>query len=183
MTEKINHGDSPAPVTPRVRRDWLPWSEEKEMRLRDKIIAEARSWIKTPYVQQADVKGGGVDCSMLLVRCWVDSGIVYPFEPRPYPANWHMHHSTERYLDWMENVGIEVEHPQPGDVAIFRFGRCFSHGGIIVENNQLISASSTHRRVVRSNLNEPWLFVDAAQNKPRLRKFYDVFARLRQSVT
>jgi uncharacterized protein YijF (DUF1287 family) len=27
----------------------------------------------------------------------------------------------------------EVETPQPGDVVLYRIGRCFAHGGIVVE--------------------------------------------------
>lgn len=180
MTEKIDHGASPAPVLPSVRRDMRPWMPEKEEKLRRAIVSEAMSWIGTPYVQQGDIKGAGVDCSMLLVRCWVDARIVDRFDPRPYPPNWHMHHSTERYLDWMEHVGVEVDTPKPGDVAIFMFGRCFSHGGVVVDNQQLVSASAGHKKVIRSGLNDAWLYYHAG--KPRPRKYFDVFAKLRQSV-
>ena len=68
--------------------------------MREKIIAEARSWIGTPYHNCADVKGVGVDCGMLIVRVFVDLGLVPPFDPRPYPRDWHMHNSDEeRYLN------------------------------------------------------------------------------------
>jgi len=52
--------------------------------MREKIVAEARSWIGTPYHNCADIKGVGVDCGMLLVRVFVDLGLVEPFDPRPY---------------------------------------------------------------------------------------------------
>ena len=42
--------------------------------MREKIVAEARSWIGTPYHNCADIKGVGVDCGMLLVRVFVDLG-------------------------------------------------------------------------------------------------------------
>jgi cell wall-associated NlpC family hydrolase len=32
------------------------------------VVAEARTWIKTPWRHMADIKGAGVDCAMLLVR-------------------------------------------------------------------------------------------------------------------
>ena len=36
------------------------------------VVAEARSWIGTPYHHAADVKGHGVDCAMLLIRVYCD---------------------------------------------------------------------------------------------------------------
>ena len=52
---------------------------------RTAVVAAARSWIGTPYHNCADVIGTGVDCGMLLVRVFVDSGLCAPFDPRPYP--------------------------------------------------------------------------------------------------
>ena len=60
---------------------------------RQQIVAEARSWIGTRYHACADAKGTGVDCGMLLVRVFVDCGLVAPFDPRPYPIDWHLHRS------------------------------------------------------------------------------------------
>ena len=33
-----------------------------ESEARAAVIAEARTWIKTPWVHAADIKGAGVDC-------------------------------------------------------------------------------------------------------------------------
>ena len=102
-----------------------------ETQQRAAIAAEARKWIGTPYHDNGDIRGVGVDCGMLLVRVFVDLGLVPPFDPRPYPRDWMMHNDEEKYLGWVkENCG-EVETPQAGDIAVFRFGRCYSHGGII----------------------------------------------------
>ena len=101
------------------------------------VIAAARSWIGTPYHNCADVKGVGVDCGMLLVRVFVDTGLCEPFDPRPYPPDWHLHRSEEKYLGFVFDRAHEVEMPQSGDVAVFRFGRCYSHGGIVVDTEPL----------------------------------------------
>ena len=98
------------------------------------MVAEARSWVGTPYHGCADVKGAGVDCGMLLVRVFVDLGLTEPFDPRPYPSDWHLHRSEERYLGFVFERGREVAEPQPGDVAVFRYGRCYSHGGIVTRS-------------------------------------------------
>lgn len=99
---------------------------------RQAVVDEARSWIGTSYHHEGDVKGAGVDCGMLLVRVFVDLGLVPPFDPRPYPPDWMMHRSEERYLGFVLDRAAEVETPAPGDVALWRHGRSFSHGGIVV---------------------------------------------------
>jgi cell wall-associated NlpC family hydrolase len=98
---------------------------------RARVVAEARTWIGTPYHSCADVKGAGVDCGMLIVRVFVDCSLVAPFDPRPYPIDWHLHRSEERYLGFVFDHAHEIACPQPGDVALFKYGRCYSHGGIV----------------------------------------------------
>jgi cell wall-associated NlpC family hydrolase len=95
------------------------------------VVAAARSWIGTPYHNCADIKGAGVDCGMLLVRVFVDLNLCPPFDPRPYPVDWHLHRSEERYLGFIFDRGAEVAQPPPGDVMVLRYGRCYSHGGIV----------------------------------------------------
>lgn len=95
------------------------------------VIAEARKWIGTPYHSCADVRGAGVDCGMLIVRTFVDCGLIAPFDPRPYPEDWHLHRSEERYLGFVLERCVEVAVPKSGDIAVFRYGRCYSHGAIV----------------------------------------------------
>lgn len=98
---------------------------------RAKIVAEARTWIGTPYHSCADVRGVGVDCGMLILRVFVDTGLCEPFDPRPYAEDWHLHRSEEKYLGFIFDRCKEVQAPSPGDVMVFRYGRCYSHGGIV----------------------------------------------------
>ena len=108
-------------------------SHAPETEQRAAVVAAARTWIRTPYHHAADVIGprGGVDCAMLLVRVYVDLGLVEAFDPRPYTRDWMMHRSEERYLGFLLARARMVEEPLPGDVMLFRVGRCFSHGGIV----------------------------------------------------
>lgn len=108
-----------------------------EAEQRAAVVAEARSWIGTKYHNCADIKGVGVDCGMLLVRCFVDLGLVPPFDPRPYAQDWHLHRDAERYLGWVRSWCGEVAAPRPGDIVVFKYGRCFSHGGIVTEADPL----------------------------------------------
>ena len=95
------------------------------------VVAAARAWIGTPYHHMADIKGVGVDCGMLLVRIYCDLGLVTPFDPRPYTKDWMLHREEERYLGILLARGRAVSKPDAGDIILFRFGRCYSHGGIV----------------------------------------------------
>ena len=83
------------------------------------VVAAARSWIATPYHHMADVKGVGVDCAMILVRVYVDLGLVEPFDPRPYTEDWFIHRDEERYMGFLLARARDVAGPQPGDVMLF----------------------------------------------------------------
>jgi hypothetical protein len=104
-----------------------------EAEQRTAVVAEARSWLRTPYRNQAFVKGLGVDCGFLLIEVYAACGLIERFDPRPYSDHWHLHRSEERYLGWVERFAHPVAQPGPGDVVLWRLGRCFSHGGIVTE--------------------------------------------------
>lgn len=126
--------------------------------LRQQIVAEARSWIGTPYVHLGDIKGVGVDCAMILVRVFATVGIVpADFDPRPYEPEWYLHRDEERYMAGMENFCVRTESPQPGDMALYRFGRTASHGAIIVDENYVIHAYRPHRNVELCERSAPYL--------------------------
>ncbi len=108
---------------------------------RQAVIDVARRWLGTPYHHLGDVPGVGVDCSMLLVRVYVETRLMAPFDPRPYPTDWHLHRSEEKYIDWIKGRAVPTDDPGPGDMVLFRFGRTFSHGGIVVEWPRIIHSA------------------------------------------
>lgn len=110
--------------------------------LQQAVVAEARTWLGTKHIHQAAVKGAGVDCAFLLVRVYHAVGLIPVIDPRPYPRDWHLHRSDERYLGWVEQYADRVETPEPGDVVLYQFGRCVSHGGIVVDWPTIIHSYS-----------------------------------------
>ncbi len=100
---------------------------------RDNVLREARSWLGTPYHHQGRVKGAGVDCAMILIEVYHACGLMPNIDPTPYPQDWHFHRNDERYLGWVKDYAEEVETPLPGDVVLFKFARCVSHGGIVLD--------------------------------------------------
>ncbi len=147
---------------------------ELESTQRQAVVAAARSWIGTPYHNCADIKDIGVDCGMLIVRVFVDTGLCAPFDPRPYPPDWHLHRSEERYLGWVSDRTGEVTAPQPGDVMVFRLGRCYSHGGIvsIARPLTIVHAFQPARLVVEEEIGHHAQLSDPAR-KPRFFSFWN----------
>jgi cell wall-associated NlpC family hydrolase len=142
----------------------LPGQEATE---RARMIAEARSWLGTPFHWCADKKGIGVDCAMLLVRCAVDAGILPPFDPRPYPSQWHLHQNEERFLGWIERAGaVPVDEPQPGDIGLWRFGRCFSHGCIVIEPGMIVHAHLNDRIVTLAKTDDAAFWLTDTERRP-----------------
>ena len=106
-------------------------STEREQR--SAVIAEAMTWLKTPYHHQARVKGAGVDCGQLVAACFEAAGVIDPVTIPGYSSDWNLHRGEELYLDQVQALCREVSAPGPGDIALYRFGRAWSHGSIVVE--------------------------------------------------
>ena len=109
--------------------------------LRAAVVAEAQSWIGTPFHHAARVKGDGVDCLMLLAEVYERAGVRGHIEPPFYVPDWHLHRDAERYMEGLLPYAREIAAPPgAGDVALFRFGRTFSHGAIVIEWPRLVHA-------------------------------------------
>jgi len=109
-----------------------------EQEQRDAVVEEVKTWIATPYHHQGRIKGVGVDCATILCEVYEKVGLIPHVDPRPYPPDWHLHRDGERYMGWLHQYAKEVESPKIGDIALWKFGRCFSHGGIIVDHNTIV---------------------------------------------
>ncbi len=108
------------------------------------IVAEARSWIGTPYLHQASLQGQGCDCLGLVRGVW---RALYGAEPERVPAY---------TADWGEAEGEDVllaaamRHFQPrplgplaaGDVLVFRWhtAALAKHIGIATSAQTMVHA-------------------------------------------
>lgn len=122
---------------------------------REQVVAEAESWLNTPYLHQGFVKGreGGVDCAMILVGVYQPLGLLpADLDPRPYPMQWHLHRSAERYLEWFTRHARRVDVPQVGDIALYKYGRTVSHSGIIVDSENVIHALREAGMVIKTEM-------------------------------
>ena len=130
-------------------------------------------WLGTPHVNQARVKGIGVDCGMLLIGALEDAGLIEmgAIEIAPYSNEWHLHHSEEWFLSYVKKYCVPITEADMaiGDFLMYQFGRCVSHGGIYIGNNQIIHAV-IDQGVILSDLNDVMFL--GAHGKSRLRGIY-----------
>ncbi len=102
---------------------------------REAIIAEALSWIGTPYHHQASLKGVGADCLGVVRGVWRSVHGYDAEKPPAYSRDWAEAASEETLLAaagrHMRPIGIDQR--QPGDVLIFRFRATVpaKHAGIL----------------------------------------------------
>lgn len=126
----------------------------RQVEHRARVVREAREWLGTTYHHHGRIKGVGVDCAQLLCAVYEKCCAIEHVDPGFYPHDWHLHRSEEMFLHWLERVGAwRVDEPQPADVAVFRFGRTFSHGGVMVESD-LVLHSYIDTGVILTRLNE-----------------------------
>ncbi len=116
------------------------------------VIAEALSWTGTPYHHAQAVKGRGVDCVLSLIEWFAIPGVIERFDPRPNTASWFLHRDEERFLNGIQRYADRLpdgEEPKPADLALYRFGRCVSHGALILDADFIIHACAIAKRVER----------------------------------
>jgi cell wall-associated NlpC family hydrolase len=107
-----------------------------EIEFRKAIVDEAMEWVGTPYLQCARIKGVGCNCAQFLYGVAIAAGIIAPDAPEPkfYTPQFATHSKEERLIDYVKAYGaVEVDDPQPGDIALFKTGRSHGHAAIVIE--------------------------------------------------
>lgn len=131
------------------------------MKTRQQVVEIAKTWLGTPYHHEAGVKGAGADCAIFPINVAQEAGMMPKGIKIPhYPADWHMHQDEERYLETVLTYCAERPAdyvPQPADFLLWKFGKCFSHGAVVVDWPVIIHAV-INRRVQIDNVTEAvWL--------------------------
>lgn len=101
------------------------------------IVAEVRTWLHTPFRHAARIKGpkGGVDCGQIIACSYENVGLTAKIEPVPYQFQHHMHSSHEDYISELLTYTREITaaEAKPADIVLYKCGRTFSHGGILID--------------------------------------------------
>jgi len=149
---------------------------------RARVVEVAHGWIKTPYRHAARLKGKGADCLTLLAEVFAEAGLIPRAVIPYYPHDWHLHNDAERYLDGLLKYTREIEGPPlPGDIVLWKFGRCFSHGAIVVEWPMVIHAYVGRTCTLEDAQAASWL-THIGENtgdkgKPRPRRHFSFWGR------
>lgn len=114
---------------------------------------------------------GGVDCAQFPYLVYHACGLVPFIELQDYPADWFLHHDEERYIQTVEAYAHEVERPLTGDMAVWRIGRCYAHGAIIIDPGwpAIVHAYSPAGMVTRDH-------GDGTSLADRPRKFFSIWS-------
>lgn len=110
----------------------------------DKVIAAARSWLGTPYHDQASLRGAGCDCLGLARGVWREVVGPEPFPIPPYSRDWGETGPREVLAEGARGCMIEVTLAEagPGALALFRMREraIAKHVGILTDCGTLIHA-------------------------------------------
>lgn len=120
------------------------------------VVAEALTWLHTPYHSRARLKGVGVDCGQILCAVYEACGLIPPVDPGEYSPEWHLHRGEELYMGWLDRYAHRTATPQPGDVALYKFGRLHAHGGVVIDDGRVLHAYIGRGVIItRAHFEEP----------------------------
>jgi NlpC/P60 family putative phage cell wall peptidase len=124
------------------------------MPARSEIVAEARSWIGTPWMASGSAKGVGANCLGFLAGVARNAGLVdlaaafapyRGFAVPPQPAA--LVRGLRRQL-----AGIAPERAQAADLLLFDLGDGLRHVAMLTGPGTIIHAYQTKGRVVEHRL-------------------------------
>ena len=146
--------------------------EHKE--LREAVVAEARTWLGTPFQHQGRVKGPGIDCIgliyMLAKKYELGETSMAVLKKSGFtgyakvPKRGQMRSMCTEYLKQ-----IRYEERLAGDVFLIRIGRLEGHVGLYTGDNTVIHAMSTFNKCVEHSINSDFrLNITGTYRFPRL---------------
>jgi NlpC/P60 family putative phage cell wall peptidase len=111
---------------------------------RSAIVAEARSWIGTPYQHQASLKRVGCDCLGLVRGVWRAVIGAEPERAPPYAPDWAEAGSGEPLADAAARhlVAIDRNAFHEGDIVLFRWraNLAAKHAAIVTAQDMMVHA-------------------------------------------
>lgn len=120
-----------------------------EAEQRDAVEAEALTWLGTPYHPAAAVRGQGADCGLFPLKVYAALGLCPDLPVAGYSPQWSIHQQAERYLEFVRTYAGEIDRERlgKGDFVVWKFGRTYSHGAIVLGPPAIIHATIRGRCV------------------------------------
>lgn len=122
-------------------------SSDNEQELRARLVKEAYSWVKTPYLHGCAIKGVGANCAMLMFGIAKGAGILATEVPTPkhFTAQAALHSKDERLLRYLLAYGFtetDEDHAKPGDILLYKNGLAHGHMAMMVTKTAVVHTLS-----------------------------------------
>ena len=125
----------------------------------DRVITAARSWLGTPYHDQASLRGVGCDCLGSARGVWREVAGEEPFPIPPYSRDWGETGCREVLAEGARRMMIEIDlrDAMPGALVLFRMrpGAIAKHVGILTTATRFIHAYE-RLGVIEEPLTQAW---------------------------
>jgi cell wall-associated NlpC family hydrolase len=113
------------------------------------VVTASERWLRTPWHHNARVHNAGIDCGQLVIAAYVEAGLVDDFDTGKYSRDFMLHRNEERFLEVVTRYLDEIQGPPGvGDVAVWKIGKCYAHGAIVVQWPRIIHSYKPERSVV-----------------------------------
>ncbi len=142
------------------------------MTIAEDIVAQARTWLGTPFHHQARLKGKGCDCLGLIVGVVDELGLkdahgrlLSSYDEITYPKEPDGAYLIEKLTDIL--LEVPIADARAGDLALFKVRENPQHLAILSDYENtlgMIHSFAPSRRVVEHRLDDDW--------KSRLLKVY-----------
>lgn len=120
---------------------------------RDQLVAEARTWLGTPFRDHGRLKGQGVDCVNFVAEIGRATAAAPDLE---FENNYRRRSTGEEmvklFRQYMEP--IEWEHAQPGDFFVVRYKPTHWHCMMVTEREENIETEFTVIEAGREKVTE-----------------------------
>lgn len=136
----------------------MSWYFANEKRQRA-LLAEAESWVGTPFCAHARLKQAGVDCVNLAAGIYQACGLSKEFAFPQYQMDRGSHCSESLVIPWLEKsarflpVQARVGELMPGDLVVFKVGQTTHHVGVALGPDFFIHVWQRHV-AMKSNLTD-----------------------------
>jgi len=142
---------------------------ELEALSRESVIAEARSWIGTPYHDSgAMVKQAGCDCASFLYCVYHTMGFIPDEEIGVFSQDWFKHTTEEVYMrrvlrhayKIVEKIAHASMEAKPGNIVLVKGpdSKIFNHGGVVTKWPRVIAAAHPRVAEVNATKDELWTY-------------------------
>jgi cell wall-associated NlpC family hydrolase len=90
----------------------------------------------TPFHDNQCCHGAGVDCAHLVHAAYCEAGVMGDQGIERYSEQHMLHRDQELFLGYVMRAGAREISPAealPGDLVLYKIGRVYAHGAIVVE--------------------------------------------------